>query len=74
MPGSKRREAEMSTRTKYMTGAEVAAMFRTSPETVRYWKYVGKGPKFLKVGRRVLYAVEDVEAWASDARSGGVAA
>ena len=55
---------------RYMTTAEVAETARTPVETVRYWRYVGKGPKSFKVGRRVLYAVEDVEAWIAEARAG----
>lgn len=49
-----------------LTTAEVAVMYRTSPETVRYWRHVGKGPKGRKLGRRVLYERAEVEAfWAS---------
>jgi excisionase family DNA binding protein len=55
---------------KYLTTAEVAETLRTPPETVRYWRHVGKGPKSFKVGRRVLYAVEDVEAFIAEARQG----
>jgi len=56
----------------YMTTAEVADLLRTPLETVRYWRHVGKGPKSFKIpgGRRVLYAVEDVEAFIQEARSG----
>lgn len=54
---------------EYMTTEEVAAMLRTPPETVRYWRHVKKGPKSFKVGRRVLYVREDVEAFIADARS-----
>lgn len=46
---------------RFMTGAEVAEMFRTSESTVRYWKYAGK-LRGIRVGRRTLYAVADVEA------------
>ncbi len=53
----------------YLTTEEVATTFRTTPETVRYWRHVSKGPKSFKVGRRVLYAREDVEKFISDARS-----
>ena len=53
----------------YMTTDEVAELSRTSAETVRYWRHVGKGPKSFKLGRRVLYAVEDVEAFIAEARS-----
>jgi excisionase family DNA binding protein len=60
--------------TRYMTTTEVADTARTPVETVRYWRHVGKGPRSFKVGRRVLYAVEDVEAWLEKARNGGDAA
>jgi predicted DNA-binding transcriptional regulator AlpA len=56
-----------------LTGAEVAAMFRTSPETVRYWRHIGKGPRSFKVGRRVLYRESDVMAWADAALTAGTA-
>jgi DNA-binding transcriptional MerR regulator len=53
---------------QYMTTAEVADLIRTPIETVRYWRHIGKGPKSFKVGRRVLYAIEDVEAFIAEAR------
>lgn len=49
-----------------MTVNEVADLLRTSPETVRYWRHIGKGPKSFKVGRRVLYAAADVEAFVDE--------
>lgn len=52
-----------------MTTADVATLLRTSTETVRYWRHVGKGPKSFKVGRRVLYAREDVETFIAAARA-----
>jgi hypothetical protein len=54
---------------RFLVTAEVAEMCRTSPETCRYWRHVGKGPKSFKVGRRVLYAAEDVEAFIAEARA-----
>jgi hypothetical protein len=53
-----------------LTTEEVADRFRTSPETVRYWRHTRKGPLSFKVGKRVLYALEDVEAWEREAREG----
>jgi len=54
--------------TKYLTTGEVAELLRTPAETIRYWRHAGKGPQSFKVGRRVLYAVEDVEAFITEAR------
>ena len=49
--------------TEYLTSDELALRYRTVPGTVRYWRYLGKGPKGIKVGRRVLYALDEVERW-----------
>lgn len=57
---------------QYMTTEEVAELCRTSPESVRFWRKVGKGPASFKVGRRVLYAVEDVEGFMAEARAAAV--
>jgi DNA-binding transcriptional MerR regulator len=46
-----------------LTTKELAELYRTSPETVRYWRAVGYGPKGRKVGRHVLYARSEVEAF-----------
>lgn len=59
---------------KYLTTEEVAELLRAPVESVRYWRHVGKGPKSFKLGRRVLYSVEDVEAFVAEARKAGAAA
>lgn len=53
--------------TNYLT-AEVAERLRTPAETLRYWRSVGKGPRWFRVGRRVLYAEADVRAWLDEQR------
>jgi excisionase family DNA binding protein len=53
----------------YLTTTEVAELLRTPAETVRYWRHVGKGPESFRLGRRVLYARADVEAFINAARS-----
>lgn len=58
----------------YMTTQEVGEALRTPVETVRYWRHVGKGPQSFKLGRRVLYARADVEAWIAEARGERVTA
>lgn len=54
-----------------LTTEEVADWLRTSPETVRFWRHVGKGPRSFKIGRRVLYARSDVEAYVERAKCPG---
>lgn len=53
---------------EYLTTEEVATKLRTTPETVRFWRHAKKGPQSFKVGRRVLYAREDVERFIATAR------
>ena len=40
---------------RYLTSADVAERYRTAESTVRYWRQVGKGPRGIKIGKRVLY-------------------
>lgn len=55
-----------------ITTAEFAEMARTSPETCRYWRHIGRGPTGFKVGRRVLYERADVVQWLRDLRDAEV--
>jgi hypothetical protein len=31
--------------------------------TLRQWRYYGKGPRFVKIGKHVRYRVSDLNAW-----------
>lgn len=53
---------------EYLTTQELAQKLRTSAETCRYWRHIGKGPKSFRVGRKVLYARSDVDAFIAEAR------
>ncbi len=46
-----------------------AAMLGLPPSTLTYWRTVGAGPPFLRIGRRVKYEPDDVTAWARSMRS-----
>ena len=52
----------------FWTPEETAKLLRTSPRTLERRRLDGTGPKFVKLGGRVLYRPEDVSAWA-DART-----
>lgn len=47
----------------YYTSEELAERFRTRLSTIRYWRQIGTGPAGVRIGRRVLYAADDVTAW-----------
>ncbi len=53
---------------RYLNNDEAAAYLRLSPRTLEKQRVIGGGPKFRKFGRRVMYAVSDLDAWA-DSRS-----
>jgi hypothetical protein len=61
-------------RPDYLTTTEVGVRYRTPDSTVRYWRMIGYGPKGVKVGRRVLYAIDEIERFDKElAESAGVA-
>jgi hypothetical protein len=51
---------------KYLTNDEAADYLRLSPRTLEKQRVIGSGPKFRKFGRRVMYAIADLDAWASE--------
>jgi predicted site-specific integrase-resolvase len=46
-----------------MSQAELAQRWGISPRTLERWRWIGHGPKFLKLGGRVVYRMQDVEAY-----------
>lgn len=48
---------------RYMTTEDICAMYHVTRRSVYRWRAAGKLPG-VKVGRRVLYAREDVERFA----------
>jgi DNA-binding transcriptional MerR regulator len=59
---AERREDEL------MLPAEVATTYRVPDSTLRYWRHIGIGPEWIKVGRRVRYDRASVEAWLEQGR------
>jgi len=56
--------AEMDDR-KYLTAEEVAQRYRgaVSVGTLRNWRAMRVGPAFVKIGKAVLYPVDELDAW-----------
>jgi len=40
----------------------------TEPKTLSNWRTLGKGPKFLKIGRKVMYHPDDIAEWVNARR------
>ena len=52
-----RREPEL------LTITEAAELLRAPVATLRYWRHLGTGPRSFRLGRRVLYRRDDLQAW-----------
>lgn len=50
---------------KFLTPEEVTERYRggISPGTVRNWRTQKIGPSYVKIGKAVLYPLEELEAW-----------
>jgi excisionase family DNA binding protein len=48
-----------------LTPEEAAELLRTRSRTLERWRHTGTGPRFAKIGRRVVYARADITSWVS---------
>lgn len=53
---------------KYLSTKEAAEYIGLSNRTLEKARVIGGGPAYLKLGRRVVYAVCDLEGWLMDRR------
>jgi hypothetical protein len=42
---------------------ELARRWKLSPRTLERWRWLGQGPRHLKIGGRVVYRLDDIEAF-----------
>ncbi len=52
-----------------LTISEAAELLRAPVATLRYWRHLGSGPQSLRLGRRVLYRRDDLQAWIDHQRA-----
>ena len=50
---------------RYLTNDEAAGYLRLSPRTLEKQRVLGGGPRYRKFGRRVRYAIDELEGWAN---------
>jgi predicted DNA-binding transcriptional regulator AlpA len=53
---------------KILRPDEVHERTGVSVETLKYWRAQGRGPRWYKLGRRVVYNLADVDAWLDEQR------
>lgn len=58
----------------HLNQIDLARRWKISHRTLERWRWLGKGPQFLKLGGRVVYRMADVLAFEEAQKSGGAAA
>jgi predicted site-specific integrase-resolvase len=51
---------------RHLTQVQVADRWQMSVRTLERWRWLGQGPRFMKLGGRVAYRLEDIEAFEAE--------
>jgi len=57
----------------FLTEKEVAEQIKVSLASLRRWRLLQRGPRFIKVGALVRYRAEDLQQWLETLPAGGTA-
>jgi Helix-turn-helix domain len=55
----------------FLTEKDVAKQIKVSLASLRRWRLLQRGPRFIKVGALVRYRAEDLEQWLETLPAGG---
>ena len=64
----------MMTRQTLLGPADVATYLGVTEKTLAQWRWLRRGPRWVKVGGRIRYRWADVEKWLDEQARGGDAA
>ena len=48
---------------RHLNQVELSRRWSISPRTLERWRWIGEGPRFLKIGGRVVYRLSDIETY-----------
>lgn len=48
---------------RHLNQHQLARRWSMSPRTLERWRWTGEGPRFLKLGKRIVYREDDIEAY-----------
>ena len=51
---------------RHLNQIELSRRWSLSPRTLERWRWLREGPVYLKIGGRVLYRLEDIEAYEAE--------
>lgn len=58
---------------KHLTQYDLAKRWAMSPRSLERWRWMGKGPHFLKIGGKCVYRLTDIEAYEAERRRASTA-
>ena len=47
----------------HLNQTHLARRWNISPRTLERWRWIGQGPRYIKIGGRVVYRIEEIEAF-----------
>ncbi len=48
---------------RHLNQVELSRRWSLSPRTLERWRWLNQGPDYLKIGGRIVYRLEDIEAY-----------
>jgi hypothetical protein len=48
---------------KHLNQVQLSRRWSISPRTLERWRWLHQGPQYLKIGSRVVYRLDDIEAF-----------
>jgi len=51
---------------RHLKQGDLARRWNLSPRTLERWRWLGQGPRYLKIGGRVVYRLEDISAYEAE--------
>jgi hypothetical protein len=65
-PGFQLRLERQAMVIKHLNQVQLADRWNISERTLERWRWTGEGPAYLKIGGRVVYRLEDIEAYEAE--------
>jgi hypothetical protein len=63
VPSSAAPSSSASQPVHHLNQIELSRRWKVSPRTLERWRWLGEGPAHLKIGGRVVYRLQDIEAF-----------
>lgn len=51
---------------KTLTPQQVAQVYGFPVQTLANWRWLGEGPSYIKIGKKIFYRIEDMDRYLND--------